>query len=333
MHEHNEDSRLNHEFQLLSAFKNLTKKSQEGEKKLKENHLEIEQLKELNRQKDEKMDELKNDVNTLKNKLENVRVELSSKIESNQQLTVNRLTEIEDHRQKQQSTTNDQFKEDIQHLQTFADRVSKLHSTLSERYLQLNHHHCSTLFQEDYDNDKDVASWNKTIDEANKDDNTSCEYLTTLTKSMNEYKKTTYPSTYKSRLENLVLSLPSGSVFQCFLRIRCYFGSVCVKSFETFEEFQKEIDKKSDQKNTKRFCKVQNEPLVSTYCVKDCLHVVLVGFSECSKYLLHNTNENKKLCLPPDNDNKEGYEVKDISQYRCLSSIVLFFESSHIKDL
>ena len=298
----------------------------------------------MNKQKDEKMNELKKDVDILKNKLENVREELSTKfdsneqltdnrltkIESNEQLTSNRLTVIEDHHQTNQSKTNEQFQGDIQNLETFADRVSKLHATLSERYLQLNHHHCSTLFQDDYNNDKDVISWNSTIDEANKYDNTSCEYLTTLKKSMNEYKKTTYPSTYKSRLENLVLSLPSGSVFQCFLRLSCYHGSLCVKSFETFEEFQKEVDK-TDQKNMKRFCKVQNEPLVNTYSIGDCLYIVLVGFSECSKYLLHNTKEDEKLCLP-DGD-KEGYGVQDITEFRCLSSIVLYFKSSNIKDL
>ena len=325
---------------------------------MKEINLEIQQLKEMNKQKDEKMNELKKNVDILKNKLENVQEELSTKIdsneqltdnrltkienneqltsnrltkiESNEQLTSNRLTVIEDHHQTDQSKTNEQFQGDIQNLETFADRVSKLHATLSERYLRLNHHHCSTLFQDDYNNDKDVISWNNIIDEVNKCDNTSCEYLTMLTKSMNEYKKTTYPNAYKSRLENLVLSLPSGSVFQCFLRIRCYHGSLCLKSFETFEEFQKEVDK-TDQKNMKRFCKVQNEPLVNTYSIGDCLYVVLVGFSECSKYLLHNTKEDEKLCLP--DGNKEGYGVQDITEYRCLSSIVLYFKSSHIKDL
>ena len=206
MYRHSEDFKLNHEFQLLSAVKDLTKKSQEGEKKLEENHLEIQLLKKLNRQKDEKIEELKNDVNILKDKLENVREQLSTKIENNEQLTENRLIKIEEH-QTDQVKTNDGFKKNIKNLQTFSEQVSKLHVTLSKRRFRTNYHHSLTLFQEEYDKDNDVTLWNKTIEEANKDDNT-CHYLKTLTESMNRYKLTIYPSTYKERFENFVHSLP-----------------------------------------------------------------------------------------------------------------------------
>ena len=54
---------------------------------MKEINLEIQQLKEMNKQKDEKMNELKKNVDILKNKLENVQEELSTKIDSNEQLT------------------------------------------------------------------------------------------------------------------------------------------------------------------------------------------------------------------------------------------------------
>ena len=81
MYKHSEDFKLNHEFQLLST--------------VKETNLEIKQLQELNKQKDEKINELKTDVDILKNKLENVREKLLGKIENNKQLTDNRLTEIE----------------------------------------------------------------------------------------------------------------------------------------------------------------------------------------------------------------------------------------------
>ena len=114
-------------------------------------------------------------------------------------------------------------------MKTFADRVSKLHTTLSDRWLQLNRHHFHTLLKEKYDNNNEVTSWNKTIDDANKDDN-KCNYLTTLTKSMNQYKQTIYPSTYKERFKNLVWSLPKGVGFTNFIKINCYNKSLCVKT-------------------------------------------------------------------------------------------------------
>ena len=112
----------------------------------------------------------------------------------------------------------------------------------SERWLQLNYHHSLALFKEEYDKNNYVTLWNNTIGEANNDDN-NCNYLKTLTKSMNQYKQTIYPSTYKERFENLVLSLPEGVNFNRFIKISCLAKSLCVIIFEKLRQFQDEVER------------------------------------------------------------------------------------------
>ena len=330
MYRHSEDFKLNHEFQLLSAVKDLTKKSQEGEKKLEENHLEIQQLKKLNRQKDEKIDELKNDVNILKDKLENVREQLSTKIEKNEQLmekcfariecnerlTENRLIKIEEH-QTDQVKTNDGFKKNIKNLQTFSEQVSKLHVTLSEGILRRNHHHSLTLFQEEYDKNNEVTLWNKTIEEANKDDNT-CHYLKTLTESMNRYKLTIYPSTYKERFENFVYSLPEGVYFNGFFKITCLPKSLRVKLLNTSKKFQDEVERNDER----RFLKVQNDPCFFSYYYGGYLNVVM--WCSVKVHLLHETNEENKIKI---SHSEEGHVINDVSEYKYANSIVLYLSN------
>ena len=184
--------------------------------------------------------------------------------------------------------------------------------------MRLNLHNHLTILQEKYDKDKYVKIWNNTIEEVNKDDNT-CHYLKTLTQSINQYKRTIYPSTYKERFGNLVLSLPVGVEFNCFIRIRCYVGSLCVKSFNERDDFQKEIDKKENN----RVFKVQNAPNIFSYHASNCFHVVLCGYQNCNIYLLHNSYEEKNILIT---QLKEGHIINDISDYthEGYRSIVLY---------
>ena len=373
MYKHSEDFKLNHEFQLLST--------------VKETNLEIKQLKELNKKKDENISELKNDLNILNNKLEKVLEELSAKIESkeqlidnlfteierneqitddiftviesneqltydrfrelesNEQLNYDRLTEIENNEQlknnrltdienngrltnnrlteiaqlqTQHSIANDQFRKEIGNLNIFAERVSKLQVSLSEKNLQWDRHHYSTLFKEKYDKNNYVTLWNNTIGEANNDDN-KCNYLKTLTKSMNQYKQTIYPSTYKERFENLVWSSLEGAVFNGFIRIRCYSKSFCVKTFDIDDEFMKEVEK--NDRST--LLKVQNTPSIFSYHTDDCLHVVSRRLQNYHLYLLHNANSDGKQLIT---QSKEGNTVKDVSNFVFQKSIVIYLE-------
>ena len=203
-------------------------------------------------------------------------------------------------------------------MKTFADRVSKLHTILSDRCLQLNQHHRYTLFKEKYDDSNKVTLWNNVIDEANKDDD-KCNYLTTLTKSLNRYKKTIYPSTYKERFENLVWSSLEGAVFNGFIRIRCYSKSFCVKTFDIDDEFMKEVEK--NDRST--LLKVQNTPSIFSYHTDDCLHVVSRRLQNYHLYLLHNANSDGKQLIT---QSKEGNTVKDVSNFVFQKSIVIYLE-------
>ena len=257
MYQHSKTMKLNHEFLLLKTLKNLQKKSDEGEEKLKEKDSEIEQLKESNTKKDVTLNELKHDVNILKNQLENVRQQLTEKIERNEEHT-NKCFEELNEKQTEQSETFDQIKKNIDNLETFAKRVSKLHSTLSYRDFQSNFHHYSTILQEDYDKKECVILLNETIKEANEDHN-KCKYLKTLKDSLNQYKKTIYSSTYKERFENLSCLLPTGVVFNCFIRIEFFSGPLCVKIFHTTVDLKKEMER-NDEKRTFKSSKFK-------YCV------------------------------------------------------------------
>ena len=202
MYQHSETMKLNHEFLLLKTLKNLKQKSDEGEEKLKEKDSEIEQLNESNTKKDVTFNELKHDVNILKNQLENVRQQLKDKIERNEEQT-NKYFEELNEKQTEQSKKVDHFKKNIDNLETFAERVSKLHSSLSDVNFQSNFHNYSTIFQEDYDKNNEVIKWNETIKEANEDHN-KCKYLKTLKGSLNQYKKTIYSSRTWKDLETFL---------------------------------------------------------------------------------------------------------------------------------
>ena len=346
MHQHCETFKVNHEFLLLTAVKNLKEKNNQSELKLKEKDLEIIQIKELNIV-------LKQDCESLKTQLENVRKYLENKIEKNceksnqgeQKLKEKHLEikqikasiivlkrdceslkmQLEDFREQlekkierncenqlQQSIKVDQFKEDINNLQTYAETSSKIHFTLSEKWMRRNRHYNTTLFQEEYDKDKDVIQWNKIIKAANEDDS-DCNYLKTLKASINQYKQTIYSATYKERLENFYYLSPEGAFRGYFIRFECSITkSICVKNFNKYTDFAKEVDDK------RRTCKVQNNYRTCSYHVGDCFHVV-VWIAPHKVNLLHKSNEEEKLHLP----NGKEVNIGDISNYRFNKSIVL----------
>ena len=237
MHQHSEKFKFHHELQLLTTVKNLKEKSDEAEEKLKEKDIEIKQLKELNTEKDKTLSSLKHDIGDLKRQLKNAGKRLTE-MERNK-IQTNDLVNL-----TQQSKKFDKFDEDIDNLKTFAKRISKLHYTLSEKWLRTNYHHSSTLLQEKYDKDKDVTQWNELIKEVVEDDN-KCQYLETLKASMNRCKETIYSSTYEERFKNFCYFTPLG-IF-CYPFIRIGFGSpynkfICVKSFGNYSDFEKELE-------------------------------------------------------------------------------------------
>ena len=196
MHQHSEAFKFNHDFLLLKTVKYLKEKSDQGDEKLKERDLEIELL--------------NYEMEKLKIELENVRQETAIEIEKNEEQTFDCFNK--------QSKRVEQCKEDIKNLQTFAERASKLHFTLSGRLLRENRHNDLTLLQEDYDKNKEVKEWRETTKEADEDDN-ECKYLRKLKDSINKYKGTIYCSTYKERMENFLHVTPQGVLCYPFVRI------------------------------------------------------------------------------------------------------------------
>ena len=290
---------------LENKIEKSCEKSNEGEQKLKEKDLDIKQLKASNIV-------LKLDCESLKNQLENVRKHLETKIERNCERTNDRFKEINE-KQSQQSQKSDQVKVDIDNLQTYAERSSKIHLTLSKKLLRRNFHYGSTLFQENYDKDKDVTQWNNMIKAVNEDDN-ECNNLKTLKDSINQYKQTIYSATYKERLENFCFLTPEGVFRGYFIRFGCASITkyICVKFFDKYTDFAKEVD------DERRTCKVQNNYRTCSYHVGDCFHVV-VWIAPHKVNLLHKSNEEEKLHLP----NGKEVNIGDISNYRFNKQIVL----------
>ena len=313
MHQHSETYKSNHELLLLTTVKNLKKKSDQGEEKLKEKEIEIKQLKELNTKKDKTLSALKYDLENLKSQLENVREQLTTKNEINEEHTNDRFKEINEN-QTQQSKNVAQFKGEIDNLQTFAERISKLHYTLSEKYLRRNDHHRFTLLQKNYDQGDVVRKWNKIVKEVVEDDN-ECQYLKTLKDSINQYKETIYSSTYEERLQNFCCFTPGIDHYPLY-RIRCreFTDSICVRTYFNMEDFNKEI-RRNDEK---RSFKIQNDLYTYSYYVGGCLHVLI--WTSHKIFLLHSSREEEKLNLP----NNTVVNLDNILNYKVQESIVLY---------
>ena len=174
MHQHS-NSKI-HEILLLSTIKNLKEQSNQKD-------VEIEQLKETNANKDETLNELKRDFEYLKNQFQ----QMKKKNETKEAEKSNLLNEyIENQMQKSQELIKD-----VDNLKKFSERTSRLHHTLSDKWLQRNLHYRYTLFNEHYDQDEEVQKWNEMVNEVNEDEN-ECNYLKTLKSSINRHKETIY---------------------------------------------------------------------------------------------------------------------------------------------
>ena len=210
MNQHIDTSKVKHDILLLSTVKDLKQKSEEKD-------LEIEELKKEN--------------DGLKKEFENVRQQLEFKMENNEKQTKICLDEMKKNETQQSKKIDD--------LETFADRCSKIHFTLSDKHLRRNNHCDYTLFQQNYDINKNVEEWNKIVEEVNEDEN-KCVYLEKLKDSVNQYKETIYSPTYKKRFENVCYFLPAMVKRGGFIKIGCYYAThICVKSFSSWRRFKK----------------------------------------------------------------------------------------------
>ena len=290
MNHHIDSSKVKHDIMLLSTVKTLKEKSEQKD-------LEIAQLKEWNTKKDETINAMEQDLGSLKNKLDDVRVQLATQVKNNEEKVV-------------------QNNENIGNLQKFADTLSKLHYTLSNKWLRMKIDHGNTLLQENYNNDEDVKKWNHLVKELNKVEDNTCEFLETLKDSINQYSETVYSPEYKERLEMLHSMTPLGTGFP-FLRVASseHFDSICVKSFFDLEDFDREVRRGI---NERRFCEIQNEQDVFSYYDDDTLNVVLWGLYNVQ--LLHNSNEEQNIELP----NGVAVKVDNLESFTVLGSIVLF---------
>ena len=225
MHQHGELSRKTHDILMLSTVKSLKEQSDQKD-------LEIMKLKETNANTNKTLSELKRDFTNLQNKFEHV----TKKIETNEEEIIENRTE-----------KSQQLIKDVDDLNKFADRISRLHNSLSEEWLQRNRHYSSTLFQANYVEDKNVKEWNEMVHEINEDEN-ECSYLKS---SVNRFKQTIYSTTYEERLKNFFYSAPLGEFRTNFIRIRCsgLTKSICVKWFiSDFDNFKIEVEKNEKKK-------------------------------------------------------------------------------------
>ena len=302
MHQHS-NSKI-HEILLLSTIKNLKEQSNQKD-------VEIEQLKETNANKDETLNELKRDFEYLKNQFQ----QMKKKNETKEAEKSNLLNEyIENQMQKSQELIND-----VDNLKKFSERTSRLHHTLSDKWLRSNLHYRYTLFNEHYDQDEEVQKWNEMVNEINEDEN-ECNYLKTLKSSINRHKETIYSTSYEKRLLNFHYSSPLGRFQGAFIRIGCSFSltkSICVNLFTDSNNFKREVEN-NDQK---RSLGVHHDYFIYSYYIGDCLHLSLFlrGPSSYS-FLLHKSNEKKKRKLP----NGQVVQIYDIANYIINSSIVLW---------
>ena len=132
MHQHDKNSKPNHDILLLLTVKNLKEQSIKKD-------VEIEQLKESNANKDETLNELKLDFEDLKNQFQ----QMTNSIEMKEKETKHILNEIiENQTQKSQ-----QLIKDIEDLKTFSETTSRLHYSLSEESLRRNYNYNKILFQ------------------------------------------------------------------------------------------------------------------------------------------------------------------------------------------
>ena len=166
MNHHSDTSKADHDILLLTSVKELKKTSQQKD-------LEIAQLKEWNTKKDESINMMKQNFEDLKNEVGHVRVKLSTQIENIEEKVKQKNLEIAQlkkwntkkdesinlMKQNLQSLKSEfdavrvqftkqiaigkfnesqqikQNKEYIENLQKFADTISDLHLTLSNKWI------------------------------------------------------------------------------------------------------------------------------------------------------------------------------------------------------
>ena len=218
MNHHIDTSKADHDILLLTSVKELKVNSQQKD-------LEIAQLKEWNTKKDESINMMKQNFEDLKNEVGHVRVKLSTQIENIEEKVKQKDLEIAQLKkwntkkdesinlmnQNLQSLKSEfdavrvqftkqiaigkfnesqqikQNKENIENLQKFADTISDLHLTLSNKWIRRNGDHISTLFQSHYDEDRDVEPWNNFVKTVNENEIINCDYLEKLKDSINQY--------------------------------------------------------------------------------------------------------------------------------------------------
>ena len=293
---------MKHDNFLLKRLKNLEQKVNQNEEKLKEKDREIQELKDINDTRANIMRKIIDKTNRLTNTVDSLQKQITD------------LKAV----QMQQSGR-------VDNLEKFAERSSRLHSTLSHVDLQMNdHHHSKSLFQKEYTRNAEVTKWNKLITEANQNGHDAATpiYLKKLTESLNNYHKTIHCPTYKERLDIFARKIPSGYFFGKFVKIRCVFNSIHVKIFDNFEDFTREFQRNDEV----RYCKVHNHVRICAYYVDRRVHVLLFLNKGWKAYLLHNSTEGERLLLNKQYGVMEK-TINDISKYKVQKSIMIYYEN------
>ena len=252
------------------------------------------------------------EINKINHELLLLKSEEKLKLKDSEIKQLKELNAKKDEKLNEMNKKIEQNGDEINNLKKFAERISKLHLTLSDKYIQANDHR--TLFHEDYEEKVEIYDWNKIVGEVNEDENV-CGYLETLKESINQYKKIIYCPTYEDRILNFCFLTPPGVFRGGFVKIPCLLTTECIQ-IEQFHDFNDFLHHSVGK------ISFQNFGEVYSYYVAGCLHVVVNKRFRRDVYLLHFSAENGSIPLP----NKETAKIDNIWEYMYDRSIILYFD-------
>ena len=188
-----------------------------------------------------------------------------------------------------------QLREQIDSLNTFAERISQLHLTLSDAYVRRNWQ-CNTLSKKAYDGNEKVRRW-KLLERELLNIDDQCVYMKNLQHAVNDYSLTVYNESYKKRLDRICSKLPENFCIDRFFKIpyelapdnNFYISSKVFKDYNAYRE---------DVSKNRRYTKKTLFSSYFEYPGKDCCMKIALHNPYDKVYLLHKSDETKNILIP-----------------------------------
>ncbi|XP_066910201.1 restin homolog [Clytia hemisphaerica] len=205
------------------------------------------------------------------------------------------LAEIKNVDKKNETARRDLARE-ILNLKIFAERISKLHLTLSEPAVRGYEVGDKFLGQIQYEQKDEVRRWIKFADEIYVSKDEGCGYLKDLKEAITEYRKSIYCGAWNQRLLQMTFyGMECGQVLNRYVKIvssLIVVKMISVKVYQTIEDYEKVVRKE-------KWCKHSHH--VASYFDRygSCLFVAIFYPMEYRNvYILHAQDEEKKLSVP-----------------------------------